>query len=199
MTARAICQRPCNHDRTGHPQRRNSGAGQREVFARGREYFQRGAASNLIRHGAELSADVLGSEFAPYDVKIQFHDGGVAHASCSCPYDEERYDLGRLMAEAALMSELTPEDRDDLAETLREAGAHEEELQITENRARSGERRAIRLARQVQFSARSLASRLCRRHWPVGPHLDGYLHSIRMHAVDGGLSRSSALGGRTLA
>lgn len=61
------------------------------TFARGREYFQRGAASHLMRRGDELSADVHGSEFAPYDVKIQFHDGGVAHASCSCPYDEERY------------------------------------------------------------------------------------------------------------
>ena len=56
-------------------------------FARGRGYFDDGAVSDLIRRGDRLTAEVKGSEFAPYEVSIRLHDGGVAEARCSCPYD----------------------------------------------------------------------------------------------------------------
>jgi uncharacterized Zn finger protein len=62
-----------------------------ESFARGRSYFDDGAVSNLIRRGDRLTADVEGSEFAPYQVSIRLHDGGVAEARCSCPYDGGGY------------------------------------------------------------------------------------------------------------
>src|SRR5262249_46063272 len=32
-------------------------------------------------------AEVEGSEFEPYQVSIRVHDGGVADAHCTCPYD----------------------------------------------------------------------------------------------------------------
>jgi uncharacterized Zn finger protein len=58
-----------------------------ESFARGRSYFDDGAVSDLVRRGDRLTAEVQGSEFTPYQVSIRLHDGGVAKARCSCPYD----------------------------------------------------------------------------------------------------------------
>jgi uncharacterized Zn finger protein len=58
-----------------------------ESFARGRSYLDDGAVSDLIRRGDRLTAEVEGSEFAPYQVSIRLHDGGVAEARCSCRYD----------------------------------------------------------------------------------------------------------------
>jgi uncharacterized Zn finger protein len=58
-----------------------------ESFARGRSYFDDGAVSDLIQRGDRLTADVEGSEFAPYQVSIRLHGGGVAEARCTCPYD----------------------------------------------------------------------------------------------------------------
>jgi uncharacterized Zn finger protein len=58
-----------------------------ESFARGRSYFDDGAVSDLIRRGDRLTAEVEGSELAPYQVSIRLHGGGVADARCSCPYD----------------------------------------------------------------------------------------------------------------
>jgi uncharacterized Zn finger protein len=58
-----------------------------ESFARGRSYFDDGAVSDLCRRGDRLTAEVEGSEFEPYQVSIRLHDGGVADAHCTCPYD----------------------------------------------------------------------------------------------------------------
>ena len=58
-----------------------------ESFARGRSYFDDGAVSDLIRRGDRLTAEVEGSEFEPYQVSVRLHDGGVAEARCTCPYD----------------------------------------------------------------------------------------------------------------
>jgi uncharacterized Zn finger protein len=38
-----------------------------------------------------LTAEVEGSEFEPYQVSIRLHDGGVADARCTCPYDYGGY------------------------------------------------------------------------------------------------------------
>ena len=46
-----------------------------------------GAVSDLIQRGETLSAQVECSEYAPYDVTVQLHQGGVAGAECSCPYE----------------------------------------------------------------------------------------------------------------
>lgn len=58
-----------------------------ESFARGRDYLRRGAVFGLERRGNRLTAEVEGSEYAPYTVTIDLEEGGVADARCSCPYD----------------------------------------------------------------------------------------------------------------
>jgi uncharacterized Zn finger protein len=62
-----------------------------ESFARGRTYFDDGAVSDLRRRDDQLTAEVEGSEFEPYQVSIRLHDGGVADAHCTCPYDYGGY------------------------------------------------------------------------------------------------------------
>jgi uncharacterized Zn finger protein len=56
-------------------------------FALGQSCLDDGAVSDLIRRGDRLTAEVEGSEFAPYKVSFRLHDGGVAEARCTCPYD----------------------------------------------------------------------------------------------------------------
>jgi uncharacterized Zn finger protein len=58
-----------------------------ESFARGRSYLDDGAVSDLVQRGDRLTAEVEGSEFEPYQVSLRLHDGGVADAHCTCPYD----------------------------------------------------------------------------------------------------------------
>jgi uncharacterized Zn finger protein len=56
-----------------------------ESFARGRSYFDDSAVSDLVRRGDRLTAEVEGSELAPYRVSIRLHDGGVAEAGAAAP------------------------------------------------------------------------------------------------------------------
>jgi uncharacterized Zn finger protein len=58
-----------------------------ESFRRGQEYYRRGAVASLILRGQELRAEVAGSQFAPYGVRVDFDDAGIIDATCSCPYD----------------------------------------------------------------------------------------------------------------
>jgi uncharacterized Zn finger protein len=62
-----------------------------ESFTRGRRYFADGGVSDLHRRGDQLTAEVEGSEFDPYQVSIRLHDSGVAAAHCTCPYDRGGY------------------------------------------------------------------------------------------------------------
>jgi uncharacterized Zn finger protein len=59
----------------------------RDSFERGRDYWCRGAVLGLVKRGDELTAEVEGSEIAPYRVTIQLHESGIAAARCTCPYD----------------------------------------------------------------------------------------------------------------
>jgi uncharacterized Zn finger protein len=59
----------------------------RESFERGRDYWRRGAVANLVQRGEEVTADVLGSDIAPYHVRIRLQDSEIAEARCTCPYD----------------------------------------------------------------------------------------------------------------
>jgi len=34
-----------------------------------------------------LQAEVAGSDFAPYNVRVSFDEAGITHATCSCPYE----------------------------------------------------------------------------------------------------------------
>jgi uncharacterized Zn finger protein len=58
-----------------------------ESFRRGEDYYQQGAVLSLIRRGAVLQAEVAGSDFAPYNVRVSFDEAGITHATCSCPYE----------------------------------------------------------------------------------------------------------------
>jgi uncharacterized Zn finger protein len=59
-----------------------------EAFARGREYFESGAVTHLTRRGAELQAEVEGSQYTPYQVQVMLAESGVTRAACTCPYAE---------------------------------------------------------------------------------------------------------------
>jgi uncharacterized Zn finger protein len=54
---------------------------------RGQSYYEQGAVSNVVRRGETVRADVVGSQYQPYTVTIEFDDAGVARTDCSCPYD----------------------------------------------------------------------------------------------------------------
>lgn len=58
-----------------------------ESFRRGEEYYRQGAVLSLSRRGAMLQAEVAGSDFAPYNVRVSFDEAGITHATCSCPYE----------------------------------------------------------------------------------------------------------------
>ena len=59
-----------------------------EAFARGREYFERGAVTHLAQRGAELQAEVEGSQYTPYRVQVTLAESGITRAACTCPYAE---------------------------------------------------------------------------------------------------------------
>jgi uncharacterized Zn finger protein len=58
-----------------------------ESFRRGQEYYRQGSVISLIQRGKELGAEVAGSQFAPYNVRVVFDEAGIIEASCSCPYE----------------------------------------------------------------------------------------------------------------
>ncbi len=58
-----------------------------ESFRRGRDYYEQGAVLSLARRGDQLLAEVEGSQYEPYRVRITFDEGGITGAFCSCPYD----------------------------------------------------------------------------------------------------------------
>jgi uncharacterized Zn finger protein len=60
-----------------------------QSFDRGQAYYRNGSVYSLIQRGNTLSARVEGSEAAPYQVNVQFDQGGITQAICSCPYDFE--------------------------------------------------------------------------------------------------------------
>lgn len=58
-----------------------------DSFRRGQAYERQGAVIALVQRGAELEAEVEGSQYEPYQVRVTFDPGGVTGAMCSCPYD----------------------------------------------------------------------------------------------------------------
>jgi uncharacterized Zn finger protein len=57
------------------------------VFGRGREYLHQGAVTNLTRSGERITAQVYGSDMAPYRVRVKIGPSGIEEAECTCPYD----------------------------------------------------------------------------------------------------------------
>jgi uncharacterized Zn finger protein len=58
-----------------------------ESYSRGQSYYEHGAVSNLALRGNLLQADVEGSQYTPYRVRVTFDQGGITSATCTCPYD----------------------------------------------------------------------------------------------------------------
>lgn len=58
-----------------------------QSFNRGEHYVSEGAVSSLMVRGQTLHAEVWGSQYEPYEVRVDFDAGGITSAWCSCPYD----------------------------------------------------------------------------------------------------------------
>ncbi len=58
-----------------------------QSFERGMSYYRNGAVRSVVRRGQEITAEVEGSEYEPYRVRIVFDDAGIRKATCTCPYD----------------------------------------------------------------------------------------------------------------
>lgn len=58
-----------------------------ESFERGYSYYHRGAVLQVTRRGNQFQAEVEGSHYEPYRVRITLSDAGIASADCTCPYD----------------------------------------------------------------------------------------------------------------
>jgi uncharacterized Zn finger protein len=58
-----------------------------QSFERGEHYYEQDAVIDLRRRGETLQADVEGSQYEPYRVRIEFDDTGIVETTCSCPYD----------------------------------------------------------------------------------------------------------------
>ena len=88
--------------------RRDAGA---EILARARDYVRRGAVRGVTRIGdALLTAEVEGSEIAPYTVTVRFTPTRITDADCSCPYSDS-YDGWCKHIVAALLFALQEPER----------------------------------------------------------------------------------------
>jgi uncharacterized Zn finger protein len=93
-----------------------------ESFSRGRSYYDAGAVADLALRGNTLEAEVEGSQYPAYRVRVAFDQGGITSASCTCPYDwggwckhivaallaciDQREEIEERPALAALLAEL---------------------------------------------------------------------------------------------
>ncbi|MEI7768713.1 MAG: SWIM zinc finger family protein [Chloroflexales bacterium] len=57
-----------------------------ETFSRGESYAREGMVADLTLRDGALEALVHGSQYEPYRVRVAFDAGGVAAASCTCPF-----------------------------------------------------------------------------------------------------------------
>jgi len=58
-----------------------------QSYDRGENYYDRDAVVEVVRRGETLRATVEGSQYEPYQVRIEFDATGVVDTACSCPYD----------------------------------------------------------------------------------------------------------------
>ena len=101
-----------------------------QSFERGRGYHRNGAVVSLIQRGDMLIGEVEGSEYEPYRVTVQVDAGGVAQATCTCPYDFEGWckhivatllaslDPSQIQQRPSLEALLAPLSRDQLQTLL---------------------------------------------------------------------------------
>ncbi len=112
-----------------------------ESFQRGRDYYRKGAVTALEQRGRQLTAEVEGSQYAPYLIRLSFDAAGLTTASCSCPYDWGGYCKHlvavllavihapeTIEARSSLGEILAPLDRDDLQQLLLQLAERRPEL-----------------------------------------------------------------------
>jgi uncharacterized Zn finger protein len=58
-----------------------------ESYSRGRNYYERGAVTDLALRDNVLQAAVEGSQYTPYRVRVTFDQAGITDATCTCLYD----------------------------------------------------------------------------------------------------------------
>lgn len=56
-------------------------------FEKGYNYYQNGYVLEITQRGEQITAEVEGSEYQPYQVQVTVKDGNIVTANCSCPYD----------------------------------------------------------------------------------------------------------------
>ena len=61
-----------------------------QSFERGENYYEKGAVFELVRRGSTLQAAVEGSQYEPYQIRIELDTTGIIETACSCPYDHGR-------------------------------------------------------------------------------------------------------------
>ena len=150
-----------------------------ESFARGRSYFDDGAVSDLIRRGDRLTAEVEGSEFEPYQVSVRLHDGGVAEARCTCPYDWGGYCKHIVAVQLKFADEATRIiERKPIGDLLR--GLDQAQLiKLLEKRAESDSELAAWIEAELATAVEASSPRdkeAARRRTPVDPQ------PVREHA-----------------
>ena len=58
-----------------------------QSFSRGQAYLRGGAVLEIKQRDDLLLAEVEGSEYEPYQVRVRLDAGGIVDADCTCPYD----------------------------------------------------------------------------------------------------------------
>lgn len=87
-----------------------------QSFSRGKDYYDDGAVLEIARRGALITAEVEGSDYAPYAITIQLDaDGDIDSALCSCPYDYGGYCKHIVAVLLALLHDDSVEEHADLA------------------------------------------------------------------------------------
>jgi uncharacterized Zn finger protein len=60
-----------------------------QSYQRGEAYYRSGSVTSLIQRKHTLLAEVEGNDPTPYRITIDFDDGGIKTADCTCPYAYE--------------------------------------------------------------------------------------------------------------
>jgi len=58
-----------------------------QSYDRGENYYDEGAVVEVLWRGETLRGTVEGSQYEPYQVRIELDETGVVATACSCPYD----------------------------------------------------------------------------------------------------------------
>ncbi|MDQ2052751.1 SWIM zinc finger family protein [Natronolimnohabitans sp. A-GB9] len=56
-------------------------------YDHGENHYDQGAVIDITHRGDTLRGEVEGSQYEPYQVRIELDDTGIVETTCSCPYD----------------------------------------------------------------------------------------------------------------